>query len=276
MDEIGLYADLGMKGTVVQRFRWVNPGTFIMGSPKDEPERESWGRETQHQVTLSKGFWLADTAVTQKLWQAVMGKNPARFKGEYHPVENVNWMDIQQFLTELNRLIPVISARFPTEAEWEYACRAGTTTPFSFGDKITSSQVNYNGNYPYHKGVKGTFRQKTVAVKSLPCNLWGLYAMHGNLWEWCQDFWQEDLLTEMVIDPIGPKNGDFRLVRGGSWFINGRGVRSAIRGRFSPEFGNDRIGFRLALDHLGNSVSPFQGSRIKGSPDELQRQMIVK
>lgn len=247
-DQYGLFIDLEIKDQVVQRFRRIIPGWFMMGSPKDEPERESWGKEALHEVILTKEFWIADTAVTQGLWQTVIGDNPSRFKDPVRPVEQVSCQDTLLFLLRLNELIPGVRARLLTEAEWEYCCRAGSATPFSFGTGITPDQVNYNGQYPYHIGLTGKNRKQSVAVKSLPCNAWGLYEMHGNVWEWCQDHWQEDLFSEEPqINPQGPENGEFQVVRGGSWFLGGRGVRSAVRGKFAPHFRNSRIGFRIAL-----------------------------
>ena len=149
LDEYGLYASFRIGG-IDQRMRWIVPGEFLMGSPEDEAER--FDNETPHRVILSQGFWLADTACTQALWQAVMGNNPSRFlQGEERPVENVSWDDVQQFLTQLNSLSPDFDFRLPTEAEWEYACRAGTTTAFWFGDQITPEQVNYDGRYPLYR-----------------------------------------------------------------------------------------------------------------------------
>jgi formylglycine-generating enzyme required for sulfatase activity len=246
MDAFGLSAFIGLAGKVMQRFRWIEAGTFLMGSPLDEPEREIWGKETLHEVTLSRGFWLGETTVSQEFWQAVMGTNPAQLQHADHPVENVTWFEVQEFLQRLNQLFPHLDARLPTEAEWEYACRAGSSSAFTFGHSISPEQANYNGTYPYHQGAKGLYRKQTVAEHGLPCNAWGLYAMHGNVWEWCQDSWQDDLHTEAVQDPTGPQSGDFRVVRGGSWFLGGKAVRSAVRGRFAPEVRNDRLGFRIA------------------------------
>ena len=212
-EEYGLWMALTL-GDVRQVFRWIAPGRFLMGSPADEPERSA--DEVQHEVTLSCGFWLADTACTQAFWQAVTGSNPSRFKGEpRNPVEQVSWDDAQAYIGELKRRLPGLPARLPTEAEWEYACRAGTTTPFSFGDQITPDRVNYDGNYPYAGGEKDLYRGKTVPVASLPANAWGLYEMHGNVFEWCAD-WYEDYSAEPQIDPTGPQTGDLRVLRGGS------------------------------------------------------------
>lgn len=147
-------------------------------------------------------------------------------------------------------MVSGLKAQLPTEAQWEYACCAGTDTPFSFGDNITPEQVNYEGNYPYAGGKKGLYRQKTVPVKSLPANPWGLYEMHGNVWEWCQDAWQEKLPAKPVTDPEGA-GGDTgqRVVRGGSWLDEGRYCRSAYRLRLSPDLRFNLLGFRLALGH---------------------------
>ena len=247
-DQYGLFADLKIKDTVTQRFRRIIPGWFMMGSPEDEPERESWGKEALHEVILSTGFWAADTAVTQELWQAVTGDNPSYFQKDNHPVEQVSYQDAVFFLEQLNKILPGLKARLLTEAEWEYCCRAGTATPFSFGSRITAEQVNYNGQHPYQGGLAGKRRRQAVAVKSLPCNDWGLFEMHGNVWEWCQDYWQEDLSSEEPqLDPAGPEHGELRVVRGGSWFLGGRGVRSAVRGKFAPDFRSTHVGFRIAL-----------------------------
>ena len=245
-DEYGLWMALTL-GEVRQVFRWIAPGRFLMGSPADEPQR--WHNEVQHEVTLSRGYWLADTACTQAFWQAVMGENPSEFKDDAHnPVEQVSWEDVQRFIGELQRRVAGLAVRLPSEAEWEYACRAGTTTPFSFGDELTPERVNYDGNYPYAGGAKGLYRQKRVAVASLPANAWGLYEMHGNVYEWCAD-WYGDYANEPQVDPQGPPSGDSRMVRGGSWGISGRSVRSASRYWIVPGYRYQNVGFRLALGH---------------------------
>ena len=257
-DGYGLYMDLDYQG-VRQRFRWILPGTFLMGSPESEPER--WNDEKQHEVTLTQGYWLADAVCTQALWTAVMGEknNPSHFKGDLNlPVETVSWDDAQQFIDRLNHGYPDLSACLPTEAQWEYACRAGTTTPFSFGEQITPDQVNYDGNYPYADGKKGQYRQKTVPVKSLPPNPWGLYEMHGNVLEWCAD-WYGAYPEHAVIDPAGPENGLGRVLRGGSWSYYGRLVRSANRYGYEPDYRSGHIGFRLALGRAG-----MQKGKVKG------------
>jgi len=252
-DAYGLWQTLCYSG-VRQVFRWIEPGTFLMGSPNDEPERE-WqgdgeGSETQRPVTLSQGFWLADTTVTQAFWLAVLGgENPSRFQGSpEHPVEQVSWDDAQRFIEVLNSDVSGLSAQLPSEAQWEYACRAGTSTPFSFGNNISPKQVNYNGKYPYAGAEKSVYRENTVAVKSLLANPWGLFEMHGNVWEWCQDGWRQNLGTAPVIDPLNSA-AEARVLRGGSWYGGGKDVRSAIRGRSYPGFPSLHFSFRLALGH---------------------------
>jgi sulfatase modifying factor 1 len=242
---------------VTQVLRWIPPGEFLMGSPADEPERGSWGSdETQHPVILSQGYWLADTACTQALWQAVLGEDPSRFKGPERPVERVSWTDvIERFLPALNAAIPGLDARLPTEAQWERACRAGTSTPFSFGPHITTDQVNYDGNYPYAGGAKGPYREQTVEVKALPANPWGLYQMHGNVWEWCAD-WLGDYPREAVVDPPGPPGGRLRVLRGGGWIYRAGSCRSASRFGYEPAIRDVSIGWRLSR---GSSPQPAGG-----------------
>ncbi|MFO1424235.1 MAG: formylglycine-generating enzyme family protein [Candidatus Competibacteraceae bacterium] len=242
-DPYGLWQSLTYR-SVRQAFRWLPSGRFFMGSPKNEHDR--LGDELQHEVILTRGFWLAETACTQALWQAVMGKNPSQFQGERRPVETVSWNEVQDFIARLNGAVPGLVARLPTEAEWEYACRAGTTTPFSFGEDITTDQVNYNGNYPYRGNQKGQDRGEAVEVASLPANPWGLYEMHGNVWEWCQD-WSGSYPEGPTVDPSGPETGERRVLRGGSWLSGGRLARSAFRSLVVPGGRHGFIGFRLAL-----------------------------
>ncbi|MEZ4629272.1 MAG: SUMF1/EgtB/PvdO family nonheme iron enzyme [Deinococcales bacterium] len=215
-DDYGVWATLVYKGER-QKFRYIKAGEFLMGSQADEPER--YDNETQHKVRLSKDYWLADTACTQGLWEAVMGNNPSYFKGSKNlPVERVSWHDVKGFIEKLNSEGKNWAFRLPTEAEWEYGCRAGTETPFWYGKVINSSQVNFNGNYPYNNSPKSEYRGKTVEVGSLPANSWGLYEMHGNVWEWCEDWYDKYDNKSVQIDPQGLTNGRLpRVIRGGSW-----------------------------------------------------------
>jgi formylglycine-generating enzyme len=231
-------------GPASHALRWIEPGRFMMGSPEDEPER--WSDEgPRHEVVLSKGFWLGETTCTQELWQAVVGPSPSRFKGLLRPVERAGWDDVQDFLERLNRLVPGLDACLPTEAQWEYACRAGTTTPFSFGATISTDQANYDGRFPYAGSQRAIRRRETVEVHALPCNQWGLRQMHGNVWEWCQDFYGP-YGESTAVDPAGPAGGDSRVARGGSWSSNGRFCRSAYRYRYVPVLRDERLGFRIA------------------------------
>ena len=250
-DQYGLFADLNLDA-VTQRFRWINPGKFLMGSPIDEQQRLE--RETAHWVSLTQGYWLADTACTQALWQAVLPQSyrTAHFQGDRRPMERISWDDSQQFIEQLNRRSAQPDSttgeaqfRLPTEAEWEYACRAGTTTPFSFGENITTEEVNYHGNYPSANGPQGEYREATMAVKSLPENPWGLFEMHGNVLEWCQD-WFDDYPQQGVVNPIGPKEGSSRVIRGGSWLHLGCNCRSASRYCKEPDGRDADVGLRLA------------------------------
>jgi len=242
-DNFGPWAEFQVKG-VVQRLRWVVPGKFWMGSPDTEKMRGA--DEQSHHVTHTRGFWLADAACTQALWEAVLGDNPSKFTGDpQRPVEQVSSDLIEQrFLPELNRLLPGLDAALPTEAQWEYACRAGTQTPFSFGAQITPAQANYNGKHPYAGAAKGEFRETTLPVKSLPPNAWGLYEMHGNVWECCADGYGP-YGADDAIDPTGHADAASRVLRGGSWDDGARYLRAADRYHLHPDFANEDIGFRL-------------------------------
>ncbi|MFD2113783.1 formylglycine-generating enzyme family protein [Thiorhodococcus fuscus] len=242
-DAYGLWQACEIAG-VRQVMRWCPPGRFLMGSPPDEPERGD--NEAQHEVTLTRSFWLAETACTQALWQAVMGDNPAHFREDpEHPVEQVSWDDCQDFLARANRSRDdSLVLRLPTEAEWEYVCRAGTRTAFSFGDALGTEQANYDGNFPY-RGPKGPYRERTLPVQSFAPNPWGLYQMYGNVWEWCAD-WFGDYPAGPALDPNGPADGASRVLRGGSWYSFGRHLRSAFRSHYAPASRYGSFGLRLA------------------------------
>jgi RNA polymerase sigma factor (sigma-70 family) len=258
MDAIGAWADLRVAG-VSQRFRLLAPGTFSMGSPAEEKAADiaSTGKpfdlvagEVQHQVTISVGFWLADSACTQALWQAVTGTNPSRNPASLeYPVEGVSWGDCQKFLVALNASTADAGFRLPTSAQWEYACRAGSTTAFSFGPEIGPDQVNYDGSMPMGSVAKGLTRGRTVPVKSLPPNRWGLYEMHGNIWQWCSD-WYGDASGSAERDPTGPASGAMRVLRGGCWMSSASDCRSAYRIGLPPTTSDGPLGLRLAIPAL--------------------------
>ena len=254
-DEYGLFCDLAIKG-ITQRFRWIEPGSFMMGSPQDEAGREPHelleGSEEQHEVTITEGYWIADTTVTQALWQAVMENNPSYHTTEqtgldsveHLPVEEVSWDDTQLFIQKLIDLYPDLAFGLPSEAEWEYACRAGRSDPFNFDGELTLDKVNYSGIFD-EEGWDKQALQRTAEVKSYPANAWGLYEMHGNVWEWCQDYWEGNLGTKAAIDPLTVDQASFRVLRGGGWDGDGRLVRSAIRDGNLPDDRSYNIGLRL-------------------------------
>jgi len=254
-DEYGVFVEITV-GDVNQCMRWIPPGQFLMGSlesehgnlAKEEYEKEWFAREApRHEVSISKGFWLFDTAVTQALWLAVMGENPSHFSGDdQRPVEQVSWEDCQQFVLKINGLIPGLNLNLPSEAQWEYACRALTETPFHFGDQITTDQANYDGIHPMPGGSKGEYRERTLPVQSFEPNSWGLWQMHGNVWEWCQDGLR-DYDEKTQVDPLGPQtDGVSRALRGGCWNDSARYVRSADRSAASPGVRYLDFGFRCA------------------------------
>lgn len=256
-DEYGLHADAIIAG-IRHRFRWIEPTSFLMGSPEDEAGR--YDDELQHPVILTQGYWLAETTCTQELWQGVMGENPSEFKGDQLPVETVSWDDVQNFLKKLNKLNPKLKLRLPTEAEWENACRAGAVSAFHFEGEITLDKVNYRGTWEFESdkwGEESALRQ-SAEVKRYAPNAWGVYQMHGNVWECCQDRYGE-YPVETVIDPQGPSVGGSHVQRGGSWHSRARRCRSACRRNYDSSNRNFGIGFRLAQSH------ELKSSRVLGA-----------
>ncbi len=227
---------------VPANFVYIRGGSFTMGSPSYEPGRES--NEAQHQVRLSD-YYMGKYEVTQAEWEPVTGTNPSYFKGVNLPVESVSWDDCQAFIETLNRKTGK-TYRLPMEAEWEYACRAGTTIPFNTGGNLTTDQANYEGNFPYNNNQKGIYRQNTVAVNSFTPNAWGLYNMHGNVWEWCSD-WYGAFGSVAVTNPAGPTTGSSRVLRGGGWDDAAGGCRSADRRGDHPGGRSSSVGFRLVF-----------------------------
>jgi len=233
--------------------------TFRMGSPKGEPESNS-DECPQHEVRLGD-FWIGQTPITQAQWRVVANyppvnpdveftANPSRFEGDNNPVEQVDWYEAKEFCDRLSAATGKVYD-LPTEAEWEYACRAGTTTPFSFGEMITTELANYDGNYPYNNGPKGEYRKQTTPVGTFPANPWGLYDMHGNVWEWCLDHWHdsynkpEELKQQGNTPWLSSVESSSRLLRGGSWFYNAKACRSAYRVHSAPDNPNYSFGFRV-------------------------------
>ena len=241
-----------LKNSIGIEFASIPAGKFLMGSPATEKERSP--NETQHEVTLTQGFWMGVYEVTQAQYEQVMGKNPSEFKGATLPVETVSYKDALAFCKKLSDLPAEKAAgrkyRLPTEAEWEYCCRAGTSTPFHFGNELNGTQANCDGNNPYGTTKKGPYLEKTSPVGSYPANAWGLYDMHGNVWEWCQDRYDSSP-KQSVTDPRGPEVGSICVSRGGSWYNEAAGCRSANRYWYDPSIRNSGVGFRLALSSSG-------------------------
>ncbi len=219
-------------------------GTFIMGSPASEAERDS-DEGLQRQVTVPS-FYMGKYELTQAQYQAIMGTNPSYFKGNNRPVESVSWDDAVEFCKKLSQKTGK-KYRLPSEAEWEYACRAGTTTPFYFGESITPELVNYDGSYPYASASKGQDRSQTTDVGTFPPNAFGLYDMHGNVWEWCQDDYQENYINAPIDGSAwnSRSSSNLKLLRGGSWGNFARRCRAAVRRGNSRHYRNLSFGFRV-------------------------------
>jgi formylglycine-generating enzyme required for sulfatase activity len=260
------------------------PGRFTMGSAASEIGRNP--DETLHDVTITRSFLMGRYEVTQQEWRIVMGTSPSTFSGcgPKCPVESVTYEEVQQFIQKLNDKARAASTlarastaptgapptvappaavpsaapfgdgarlryRLPTEAEWEYACRAGTTGPFSTGENLTTAQANYNGKFPYGSAPPGAYRQRPVPVGSFPLNPWGLGDMHGNVWEWTSDWYSPYAESRAEdIDPHGPATGDTRVIRGGSWYFDANSARCALRYTHAPRDKGFSLGFRLAAD----------------------------
>ncbi|MBN4001496.1 SUMF1/EgtB/PvdO family nonheme iron enzyme [Nostoc sp. LPT] len=227
----------------------IRGGTFMMGSPEGEAGRDK-DESPQHQVKVP-GFFMGKYAVTQAQYQAIMSSNPSNFKGEKRPIEQVTWDEAVEFCKKLSQKTGK-TYRLPSEAEWEYACRAGTTTPFYFGETITTDLVNYNGNYPYASAPKGEYRKQTIDVGKFPPNSFDLYDMHGNVWEWCEDVYNNyiDAPKDGSAWLTGKKN-DEKVVRGGSWIDGARGCRSANRDEYARANRDSNIGFRVVAVAVG-------------------------
>jgi formylglycine-generating enzyme required for sulfatase activity len=268
----GFTNSLGMKMLPIPR------GKFLMGSTDEERKGQEDFLKVEgprHQVELTRDFYLAAHEVTQKQYKQVMGKNPASFsaagsrsasvKGmdtDDFPVEMVSWYDAQEFIAKLNARAAekqfAVVYRLPTEAEWEYACRAGTDEPFDVGKpskSLSSTQANFNGAEPFGGAARGPSLGRTCKVGSYRPNAWGLYDMHGNVFEWCADWLDEKAyVAQGRRDPTGPAKGTWRVMRGGSWIVRGVFCRAAFRGRFSaqdamttvPERKREHLGFRVA------------------------------
>ena len=240
-DEYRFWSAFEVAG-VSQRLRWVPQGQFLMGSPDDEPGRFDEWEQLPHAVAIDQGFWMFDTPCTQALWLAVMGDNPSHFqekekpeKFARHPVENVSWEDCLEFVTRLNIRLEGMQLSLPSEAQWEYACRAGTETPRYLAELGSIAWYDENS------------KRTTHAVAEKSPNAWGLYDMLGNVWEWCEDGWYQ---VEMAVVEASA----LRVTRGGSWYSTARHVRAADRSRHTPSDRYSLLGFRCAEFREGREL----------------------
>ena len=246
-----------------QEFVWLQTDCFQMGQSSQEKQtlkndagelkyRDFYGDETpRHKVCLD-GFWLARQEVSQQQWINLMATKPFSqgMAKKDHPATNISWLMAVDFITVLNG-ISSESFRLPSEAEMEYGTRAGTSTPFHTGKTITTDQANYNGVYTYDTGERGAYLEKTAPIRSYPANQFGLFDMHGNVWEWCSDWYAKDYYQDSPIDnPKGPITGKKKIMRGGSWFTAPRSIRSANRRGIEPDIALEDSGFRLVVNRL--------------------------
>jgi sulfatase modifying factor 1 len=293
-DRFGVFVEFSLSG-VTQRLRWIPPGRFSMGSPKSEPGR--WEAEgPQHEVTVGHGCWLFDTPCTQALWQAVMGNNPSRFKSPTRPVETVSFEHAQGFLSRINAQLPGLELVLPSEAQWEYACRAGTSVATYAGEMRILGERNapvldaiawYGGNsgvgfelddgedssgWPEKQHADDRVGTRPVGMKAP--NPWGLYDMLGNVWEWCADHWHNRYDGAPSDGSAWIDSGEgaaYRVVRGGAWGVGARGVRAAFRFHYAPAYRRSNLGFRCARVQLVSSAAlnaerPGQSKPAQRSP----------
>lgn len=259
---------LAIANSIGMKLMPIPAGEFLMGAADDEKEA-SEDEKPRHRVRITRPFYLGAFEVTQEEYERVMGKNPSFFAASGYgrdrvkgldtrrfPAEQVRWVDAVEFCRKLTNLPAEKKAgrvyRLPTEAEWEYACRAGTTTPFHFGKSLSARQANFNGQHPYGGAEKGPFLVRTTKVGSYPPNAFGLYDMHGNVWEWCADWYGRGYYRNSPVDdPKGPKSGSMRVIRGGEWYGDGRDCRSAFRYADEPTGVFYVMGLRVAMDLAG-------------------------
>ena len=245
-----------LPGGLTMAFVWIQPGSFMMGSADSDNMRLS-SEVPQHEVTITRGFWMGQYEITQQQWEAVMDDNPSEYPGAERPVERITWNDVQEYIHRLNLAAGDSLFRLPSSAEWEYACRAGTDTPWFSGDDESAL-----GDYAWYGGNNDPTYTKPVGTK-LP-NPWGLNDMLGNVYEWVQD-WHGDYSTEAQIDPTGPETGPGRVMRGGHFYGNARGVKSAVRSYNGPSGLYNMLGARLVtIQPHATAAPPESWGEIKG------------
>ena len=249
-----------LPGGATMEFVWIEPGTFMMGSPASEEDRNEG---PQHEVTINRGFYLGKYEVTQGQWESVMGTTPWSVEkrvqsNPQHPAAYISWDDMQEFIQQLNETAGAVLYRLPTEAEWEYACRAGTMTLWSFGED--EGQL---GEYAWYRDNNSPDGTKAVGQKRP--NPWGLYDMHGNVWEWCQNWWGS-YTSDSQVDPPGPASGSARVLRGGSFVHPAQHVRSAHRFYIAPSSRFPDLGARLLrMGPESTAITPETWGQIKES-----------
>ncbi len=236
--------EVKLDAKVTMKLALIPAGEFAMGSPDSEMYRIK-GEGPQHKVTISKPFYMGVYEVTQEQYEAVIGKNPSNFKGATNPVEQVSWDEAAEFCKKLSTKTGK-TVLLPTEAQWELACRAGTSTPFNTGQTIGADQANYAALFTYGNGVKGENRKRTIPVGSFKPNGFGLYDMHGNVAEWCRD-WYRTYSDKKEADPTGPTSGARRVLRGGGWNALPWDCRSAYR-LIALDDRNRHFGFRVVVN----------------------------
>jgi formylglycine-generating enzyme required for sulfatase activity len=241
-NESAIFTTIDLGNGINLELVYIPKGTFLMGSPLNEAKRYQ-NEGPQHQVQVPS-FWMGKYPITQAQWQQIMGNNPSKFQGNNRPVERVSWDDCVKFCQKLSQKLAK-KVKLPSEAEWEYACRAGTTTPFHYGATLTSDLANYAANYTYAYEAKGTYIKETMAVGQFPPNAFGLYDMHGQVWEWCADDWHEDYQgAPMDGSPWLSKN-KIKVVRSGYYGSLPMSCRSASRNRDMQNYSSYYHGFRV-------------------------------
>jgi formylglycine-generating enzyme required for sulfatase activity len=234
--------DLG--GGIALKLSLIPPGRFTMGSPSSEDGRQDI--EAPHQVTITRSFYMSATEITRRQWRAVVEGQTEAIPGESMPQESVPWSGAVEFCRRLSEKAQRV-VRLPTEAQWEYACRAGTTTAFWFGDSMHPDRAAFDATYRYGDAPKGRRRSEASPVGSFDHNAWGLFDMHGNAWEWCSD-WLGEYPSEALTDPTGPPTGSRRVLRGGAWSRGPDMARSARRDACAPGDPYPVCGFRIVVE----------------------------